>query len=210
MSSSLVNRRTRGTRPERLTQQQLTFVNELAADPEFKSSRAAAKAGYKNPHQAANKLLHNSLVAAAIGKVLNERLTKLEFKAEDVLRMLATALFFNPLSLFKPGEDGTWLVEDLTKIPEEVGRCIKKIKTKTRTDKDGNTTTYFEMEMMDKDTMMGYALKHFGLVDTQGNPVGDQTVNIFGNEFLGQLLTKLEQERGGVIDAAYIERKASE
>lgn len=190
--TTMIQPTTRGANINRLTTQQQEFVFHLLGQEKFDPTEAARAAGYKTAPQAANKLMKTPAIQAILGKEQRKRLERLQLKADDVLMMLTQALFFNPLSLFKPSRDGGWLIEDLDKIPEEIGRCISKIKTKT-TERDGESTTYFEIEFMDKTTLLQMALKHCGVQ-------GAEKVEMTGDTLLATLLANAESESGIVND----------
>ena len=164
MASTLIEEKKRGINPERLSDQQLVFVNELAADLNFNQTRAAKKAGYANPGTQAGKLLKVPKIRTALGKVLHDRLERCRLTQEDVLEYLEAVLFFNPLDYFRPGEDGKWVIEDLSVLPREVGILIDGFKIKQTTDKDGSVETCFEVTLVSKATALSLAIRHvFGI-----------------------------------------------
>jgi hypothetical protein len=113
------------------------------------------------------------------------------------------ALFLDPINVFEPTGNGTYLVKDLEDIPEEIRRCITKIKCKTRSTGNDTTETVIEIEFMSKDAALQAAMKHLGLVEVDGTQVN---VNVAGN-ILSTLLTEVEQNKL-VIDTDFIESKA--
>lgn len=207
MGTTLIEPRVRGADLKRLTASQRLFVEELLASETFNATEAARKAGYKMPRQAANKLLNHRAIRAVLGKAMQERITKCELQAEQVLRHLATALYLDPLELFQRTEVGTYVVRSLDDIPAPVRRCITKLKCRTRAAEDGLVETYIEIELMSKDGALKLAMQHLGLLGPDGKGT-DVTVNL-GTDFLGQLLQKAEADRR-VIDATTIQQKATE
>lgn len=192
----------------RLNPMQRMFVEALLADPKFNATAAAKKAGYRSPAAMGNKLVKNKVVQAWIGKAINERIREYKLDAKSVLQHLTTALFLDPLDLFEPAEKaGVYRVRSLDEVPQEIRRCISKIKCKTRTDKKGNVDTYVEIELMSKDAALPLALKHLGLIGPDGGPVTN--INVEGNILIEQLLQQVEQERN-VIDTKFIESKGEE
>lgn len=147
---------------ERLSVMEQSFVRTLLDQRTFNLTHAAKEAGYANPDVAGCQLIKRPAIQAILGREQRRRMERLELKGDEVLNMLRVGLFFNPLTLFKPSPDGKWMVEDLDKIPDEVGRCITKIKSKM-VEFEGTVTTYFELELMDKTKLLDYALKHCGL-----------------------------------------------
>lgn len=196
---------------ESLSDSELAFVKHLLADDLWRPFVAAKKAGYKKPREAANRLMKRPVVSRALGKELRRRLERLDLKADEVLNVLATGLFFNPLSLFKPTSSGKWAVEDLDKIPVEIGRLVTKVKTRTeeRLDESGNVVVnnYFELEVMDKTRLLELAMKHCGVDGTKKVEYSGNVGLQLGGE-LSTLLMTVEQTRSGqVIDDNVIEGK---
>lgn len=204
----------RGASTEKLRPAERVFVQELLADDLWRPKQAAIKAGYKSPTSAASKLLNRADIQALLGFEQRRRLERIGLKADEVLNMLAQALFFNPLSLFKPTANGSWAVTDLDSIPPEIGRCITKIKSKTteQMDDEGNVTsvTYFEMEFLDKTRLLELAMKHCGVQGSDKVQV-QNNLNIGVDQSLAQLLQNLEAQRNAnVIDARVIDAKVQE
>src|SRR5581483_3868674 len=110
MPTQLLKRR---GRPPRITDKQRVWINEYIID--MNGARAARVAGFKHPDVAGAKLLNPvryPLVAAEVRKVLAEKELRAEKKADDVLRYIHTAMFFQPLRYFLPGEDGGWFIDE--------------------------------------------------------------------------------------------------
>lgn len=158
MGTTLIENRKRGAPLDRLTASQRMFVLELLADKSWNATEAARRAGYKNPSQAANKLLKDKKIKAILGKekALREERTKLT--SDQVWEYLHRVLSYNPLSLFKTDGDG-WYLESLDDIPEEVGQMIEEITTKTREYDDGSKETTFHIRMVSKATALTIAAK---------------------------------------------------
>jgi hypothetical protein len=210
MPSAIIEERRQGAAVERLSHAEKVFVMELLADDMWNPVNAARKAGYKNAPGSARALMQKPAIAMALGKEQRRRLERVGMRADEVIEMLRTALFFNPLSLFHPTKDGKWAVEDLDKIPDEIGRCISKIKVKTvdTMTEDGsvNSTTYFELELMDKATLLNLAMKHCGVDGTSKVAISSQ-VDV--SVSLSSLLTDLERSRN-VIDQSMILKRLEE
>ena len=182
------------------------FVQELLADDLWRPEEAAKKAGYKTAHVAASKLMKRPEIQKILGYEQRRRLERIGLRADEVLSMLATALFFNPLTLFKPTKSGAWAVEDLDKIPDEIGRCISEIKTKT-VETDQGTVTYFELKMMDKTKLLDLAMKHCGVAGADHLMV--ESHEGAPSNVLSQMLANLESSRQ-VVDADTINIRVSE
>ena len=205
MGTTLIEHKTYGSKLKRLTAPQRAFVDELLADDLFKPTEAARKAGYKNPPQAANKLMKNRQIAAALGKAMRERHERCELKADEVLAQLARALYLDPLDLFERDESGAFMIRSLEDVPVEVRRCITKLKARSTVDEDGNTSVYLEVELMSKDAAMGNALKHLGLISGDGPKID---INV-GEGLLAKLMSD-QEGNGQVVDAKSIEAHVEE
>lgn len=172
MRSTKIKPRKYGVNPNKLNPQELLFVNALAADVGFNATQAVRECypKNKNPTQYAQRLLSRPRIQKMLGKVLQQRLDRLELKADDVLEYLRFALFFNPLDYFHPTKDGKWVIADLASLPPEVGRLIDKMKLRVTENKDGSITSMFEVELVSKTTCLGLAMKHIG-IDGEKPPV---------------------------------------
>src|ERR1700722_3609959 len=111
-------------RPRRITDKQLVWINEYVID--MNGARAARVAGFKHPDVAGAKLLNPvkyPLVAAEVRKVLADKELRAEKKADDVLRYIHTAMFFQPLQFFLPGDGGGWLIDEdrWDTLPSDIG-----------------------------------------------------------------------------------------
>lgn len=162
MGTTLVSPRKRGSNLSSLTDQQEIFVRELLADDLFSTTEAARRAGYKNPSQAANKLLKNPVIQAALGKRQYERSQRLEIEGDRILQEVAACALRDPLDLCD--EQGRIMIDDLSKIPERMRRAIDGIKVKQHTNKEGEVTQTIELRLVPKATMLELAMKHLGLL----------------------------------------------
>jgi phage terminase small subunit len=199
-----------------LNDMELRFVKALIADDLWRPVQAARTVGYKSPSLAATRLMKKPVVAAALGREQRRRLERLQLKADEVLHMLATGLFFNPLSLFKPSADGKWVVEDLDKVPAEIGRCVEEVKCRTvdSMDDDGNvtSTTYFELKMMSKTKLLELAMKHCGVDGTQKiEHTGNLGLQIGLSNGINGLLMAIENTRSSqVVDGTVLEKEVTD
>lgn len=163
MGTRLIKNSVRGRNLDDLTDQMNMFVLELLATNEFNPTEAARKCKYKFPAQAANKLLKNPKIQAALGKAQRERSERVGLNADDVLEYLRNALFFNPLHYFRPSEDsGKWEITDLNALPDWVGRLIDGMEVKV-TENKGVTTSFFKVTLVSKATALTLAMKHIGV-----------------------------------------------
>jgi phage terminase small subunit len=198
---------------DELNETELLFIRHLIADDLWRPTEAARKAGLKSPYASASNMMKKPAVQRALGHEQRRRLERLQLKADEVLHFLATGLFFNPLSLFKPSKSGAWLVEDLDKIPDEIGRLVEEVKTRTveSCDDQGNVsvTTYFEIRVISKTRLLELAMRHCGVdgsskIEFSGN-VGLK-VGLEGG--LNGLLMEIESTRAGqIIDEGIVDGK---
>lgn len=206
MPSKKIRPRKIGANIDRLNPQQRMFVLHLLADETFNASKAALKAGYKNGGQMGHKLIQHPVISAAIGKAIADRARRVELQADDVLIHLKNALFLNVLDLFNKNEDGSYSLKDFEEIPVEVGRCINKLKSRTRYTKEGDRIVEVDVELMSKDTMMNLAMKHLNLLGEREEEVKTHEVD---REILIHMLETVEA-RSNIIDARVIEQKVIE
>ncbi len=157
--------RKNGVNPKSLNVKELLFCQALAADVDFNAVAAVREIYPKNsnPSAQANRLLSRPRVQKMLGKVLGDRLRRLELKADDVLEYLRFALFYNPLEHFTPTEDGWWSTPNPKELPDEVGRLIERIREKTVTHKNGSVSRSLEIELLTHTTALGLAMKHVGV-----------------------------------------------
>lgn len=162
----------------KLNNNQLIFVAELLADKGFNPTEAARKAGYKNPSQAANALLKNQLVHAAIGKAVYDRSQELHLSAEMVLKELMCIGFFNPKKML----NGQGQVMDLKDLPDEVAAAIQSFRiTYTDEVEEGvfSRVKHVDIKFWDKPAALQLLAKHLGIL--QDKLIVDQRMQIDWN-----------------------------
>jgi hypothetical protein len=162
VGTKLIEERQRGTRVRDLTDQHKAFVVELLADDMFDGARAARKAGYRAPQQAAYRLLKLPKIQAALGKAQRLRMERVGLSADKLLEYIDRVIFFNPLKYFVPGPEG-WTVEDADDLPEWVGEMIESIESKQRVLPDGEVQSYLKVSMLSKAVALKLAMAHCGL-----------------------------------------------
>lgn len=153
-----------GVKAGAMTAQQRLFADEFLACRDY--ALAATKAGYA-PSTAKNvgsRLRNEHLLVKAY---IDERLALLEQravrKAEDVLQYIHTAMFYNPLRFFRPGDRGGWLIDedDFHDLPDWVGCMIEEMEARTRTDpRTGDTTSTLWVRLVSKTKMAELAARH--------------------------------------------------
>lgn len=133
----------------------------------WEPTEAAKQVGYKNPSDAANRLMKDPRIKAFLGKKMREREERCELKADDVLNFLQAGLYFSPLHLFQKNESGKWMIKNIEDIPEEIGRLIEKVKLRVVEKPDGSVESLFEVELISKSVLFLSAMKHLGIEGTQ-------------------------------------------
>jgi len=182
-----------------LTTQQQIFIKELLASQDFNASEAARKAGYKHPGTSATKLLNNKLIAAAIGKAIYERSTKLEITAERVLQELARIAFANPQQMFN--SYGQLL--EISAMPEDVARTISGFDVEVRTSNYGEeetTTTTIKPRMWNKLEALKLLMSHLGMTLPGDKLKLEGSVN-----FIAQMIAKVESSAPKILDGTIID-----
>lgn len=160
MATGLIKKKSRGANFNRLeTQGQRTFVLEMLATQSFDATAAARKAGYKNPPQAANKLMKNPVVAAILGNEKRKREERTRLTSDDIWTYLHDVLDFDPLDIFEDVGKGWLRVKSLKDIPQSIRRLIEKVRT-TVVKINGKDIPMVEVEMVGKGLALGIAAKH--------------------------------------------------
>lgn len=116
--------------PHKLTEKQRIFVIEFARlGSKVEAARAA---GYASPEAVASALTDPDkfpAVCAAIQEVTRQRDARALKSADDILRYIHTAMFFQPLKFFQPGERGGWLIDQagFDALPPDIGCLIEEV-----------------------------------------------------------------------------------
>lgn len=115
--------RTLNTRPDRYEQ----FAREYVID--LNGTRAAIAAGYAEAGAAvqSSHLLRIAKVSRLINKLLSQRASKLEIKAERVLEELARLAFSNMADYMQVDADGKPCGLNLAQITRDQAACIQEI-----------------------------------------------------------------------------------
>ena len=207
MSTRNMNFAKRGINKDRLTDRQRMFCEAYLES--MNVVQAAKEAGYKNK-SAGHKLINHPLVKVYIGNELRKRSESHRLTAVEVLKHLTNALFLDPAEFFRFDHNGVYCLKNLADIPEDIRRCIKRWKVRTRTYGRGDesaTEMTVEVELMDKDHCLEMAMKHLGMLnDKFGNTANPE----LGAGFLAELLQQVERNQqvvddrfiAGVVDAA--------
>ncbi len=146
-----------------ITLQQRMFVDEWLICRD--DGEAARKAGYvaKSSATTGRRLRnHHILVKALIEEklaIIEQRAIK---KADDVLRYIHTAMFYNPVKFFKPGDGGGWLIdeEDFRNLPDWVGCMVEEMQVRCKHNYDGTQTITYWVKLVSKTKMAELAARH--------------------------------------------------
>ena len=153
--------RKKGPDPASLSDKEAQFVYEYSLD--FNASRAAKKAGYKNPALMGYKILQKPKIANAIGALRKECLDHLKLTKEEILRQLYYCAtkdageYVHPKTgeLLKPHQ-----------LPLRARQAIDTIKQRVRTSVGEDGTEYRTVEteyrLVPKAQAIDMAMKHFG------------------------------------------------
>lgn len=183
----------RGVNVDRLNPQQQVFVLCLQKSKSFNPTEAAREAGYKNPSQAANKLMKNKIVLRAVGKEIYDRKTELKIEATDVLRELMVIGFANPKEMF----DRRGNLLSIHEMPDSIAKALSGFDVEVNTNRDGSQVTTIKPRFWSKTSALEMIAKHLGMLNEKLSMeygVSKETVDM-----LGQLLMEAEQ-RSNVID----------
>lgn len=167
MTKKLVPRR-RGENPDKLTAQQLMFVEAYFTCCKFNATQAAIKAGYTGA-QAGQQLLNNKKVKAVLGKRMNDIMNDYHSEGERIVLELENIAFANPQDILRP--DGS--VTPLQELPQRVARSISRMKVSYVDggyDANGNpvTATNVDISYYDKLTALDMLMRYRGMYDTAG------------------------------------------
>lgn len=182
-----------------LNYRQVLFVKNLISDPEWDQTRAAKKAGYKDPDRAARRLMKDSQITTLIKDEQRLRMERLNLNADNLLSYLSRGIFTDFTKFFVMSEDG-WSLKDPKSIPEHIGMLIEggKLKIKSYVDQEGNlhNEEVSEVKLPSKTKLLEMAAKHCG-IDT-GQSQSQQTnvqVNVGVNGGLSGLVAQIEETR---------------
>lgn len=154
--------RERGTDPSRLTDKQRKFCAEYPKD--FNSTRAAIEAGYSKRTAAVMgcKLLKNTKIQAAMGKMCRLDWERAELERGEVLRQLRYALTRQERDFFDKND----IPLPPSKLPEQCQSIVDEYKCKVlRTDEDGDQLLEITRRLTPHATAREQALKHMGLFE---------------------------------------------
>lgn len=165
----------------------MTAQMKLFADYFLESNKAtdaARRAGYKQPHNAANRLLRHPEVAAYLASKQKKLSDKLEISAERVLREVAR-IAFSDVTDYIELKHNQVTIKDFKKLSEDQSRAIASVK---------KTLDGTEFKLHDKVAALDKLCRHLGLfkekeVDIEG--IIAQLLNA-NPEFLEKFAEQLE------------------
>ncbi len=150
-----------------LTGQELKFVQSLTSDPEFSLSNAARSAGFLvKPDKAAERLLKNQAVVRYLAAIQQDQRIRLRDIRDGVLQTLwQLAAGWDIAELVGQVEetDADGVPQTVTralspdKLPAGLRAAVKEVKR----DRFGG----WEYKFVDRSTILGLLLKHFGEAD---------------------------------------------
>lgn len=152
---------------KRLTPKQEVFCQEYLVD--LNATQAAIRAGYsKNGAEATgSKLLINHKVQAEISRLMSVREKRTDITADKTLNELALLGFSDIKNYVDVNAAGLVKVKDLSTLPPELSRAIKKVKQKTsiRFDDQGGKIqdAHLEFELYDKLLALDKIGTHLGM-----------------------------------------------
>jgi phage terminase small subunit len=128
----------------------------------WNATEAARRVGYKHPNTQGPRLLVDVSIAAEIQK----RLDEMVMSADEVLRLLSRQANASHKSWVKVDKDGHIYFDFSDPEAQKNIDLIKKIKTKTRTEKAGEKSfevEWVEVELYDSQRALELIGKHHGI-----------------------------------------------
>lgn len=135
------------------------FVREYLVD--LNGKQAAIRAGYtaKTAHAQANRLLKRADIAAAVEREMAKRAQRIEVKADDVLRELASIAFSDVTEVVSGGAGAVLYVNDLKSLPVAVRRCIESVSETQGPDGSGT----LKVKLHSKVAALKMLMDHLGM-----------------------------------------------
>jgi hypothetical protein len=149
-----------------LTPVQRRFAEEYVLLGKIATAARVARPGTRAPsgkaqHEAGRALLRQPAVQTAIARLQSYYSAKIGLQTERILGALQVEAFFDPAEIVEQGTVGQFL--PLDQWPLAVRQCLKKLKTRSRTDKDGVTTVETEVEFSDRQEAKRLLGQHLGI-----------------------------------------------
>jgi phage terminase small subunit len=149
---------------------QQRFVAEYLID--LNATEAAKRAGYsaRTSYAIGQRLLKNVEISAAIATAEVERASRVQVKADEVLRELVAIVRTNP-SRFTTDAEGRLVLADPDDT--ESWRAVASVKQKTRyiprKDDEDIVEREVEFKLWDKNSAIDKAMRHLGILATEVN-----------------------------------------
>lgn len=139
------------------------FISEYMKD--FNGQRAATVVGFKEPAQAAIRLLDpvkSPAVVAVIRSLVEKHEKTCELTADYVRDYIYTVMEFKPGHYFKSAGDGGWILEEevYAQLPEKIQRLIEEIECREVNRPDGNSAKFMWIKFVSKTVAMTTAAKY--------------------------------------------------
>jgi phage terminase small subunit len=148
---------------DKLTLKQRVFCFEYVLD--FNGKRAAQVAGYSESSAVvlASKLLKNPLVIKFIDQLQRQYMQKSTLTKERIMKEVEYNALRDVIDLCD--KEGIIRLDDLSKMPESIRRCIDGIKVRQHYDDNGQVAGQtFELKLTSKLGAIELAMKHFGML----------------------------------------------
>ncbi len=159
MGTTIVKPCKKGSNLDSLTDKRRIFVLEYLADSSYDAAKAARKAGYKHPQQAANKLMNDKKIAAIIGKHQRLREEKLEFGGDSLFKYMISILELNPFDYFILSENGYWVISDPKKLPAKVAQFVEAFELEETVSLSGRKDYRYKVKLISKTAVLALMVK---------------------------------------------------
>lgn len=182
-----------------LTARQKLFVAEYLVD--LNATQAATRAGYsaKVARQQGAENLSKPVIQEAIAQAMAERITRVEVKADDVVRELARIGFSDLAGMFKGGE-----LLKLEEAPEDMRRAVSSIEVVTRKAGHGAVERVTKIRAWDKVNALTSLGRHLGLFAADN----EKNVNLSGRLTIEDEKKRIEAETAQLTQAEIDEQAA--
>lgn len=156
-----------------MTDKQAFFCKEYIID--LNGSASAVRAGYsiESSKSIAYELLAKEDIQTEIQRLFNERASRLEVSADDVLREFHAI----GMSNIKDFVNGDFEVRNLDEVDFVKAKAIKSIK-KTVTESEYGSKTVIEFQLHDKINGLNGIGKHIGFFEKDNDQSKPKTTNI--------------------------------
>lgn len=149
-----------------MNERQKRFAREYVID--LNATRAAVAAGYspKTANEQGSQVLANLSVRRYVDKLLSERATRLEVKADRVVEEMARLAFSNMQDYIAVAPDGTYKGIDFSKLSRDQASAIQEIREDTTGGSgDGERKLILRttLKLADKSRNLELLARHLGI-----------------------------------------------